>query len=82
MVAIYTGHIEGKSQSQHIAYSLDKGRTWTKYKGNPVLDLGTKEFRDPKVFWYAPGKKWVMAVVLPIDKKIQFYSSQNLKNGR
>lgn len=79
MVAIYTGHIEKKSQSQHIAYSLDKGRSWTKYKGNPVLDLGTKEFRDPKVFWYAPEKKWVMAVVLPIDKKVLFYSSKNLK---
>ncbi len=48
MVAIYTGHIEGKNQSQHLAYSLDKGRTWTKYKGNPVLDLGMKDFRDPR----------------------------------
>ncbi len=79
MVAIYTGHIEQKSQSQHLAYSLDKGRTWTRYKGNPVLDLGTKEFRDPKVFWYEPEKKWVMAVVLPLDRKTQFYSSKDLK---
>ena len=79
MVAIYTGHIEGKSQSQHLAYSLDKGRTWKKYAGNPVLDLGKKDFRDPKVFWYEPGKKWVMAVVLSIEKKAQLYSSSNLK---
>ncbi len=42
MVAIYTGHIEGKNQSQHIAYSIDEGLTWTKYQNNPVLDLGRK----------------------------------------
>lgn len=78
MVAIYTGHQEGLNQSQHIAYSLDKGRTWTKYAKNPVLDLGKKDFRDPKVFWYEPEKKWVMVVVLPIEKKIQFYRSPNL----
>lgn len=78
MVAIYTGHIEGKNQSQHIACSLDDGRTWKKYSANPVLDLGKKDFRDPKVFWYAPHQKWVMAVVLPIEKQVQFYSSKNL----
>lgn len=79
MVAIYTGHIEGVSQSQHLAYSNNNGITWKKYSKNPVLDLGSKEFRDPQVFWYAPQKKWVMSVVLAIDKKIQFYSSDNLK---
>lgn len=78
MVAIYTGHQEGLNQSQHIAYSLDKGRTWTKYAKNPVLDLGKKDFRDPKVFWYEPEKKWVMVVALPLEKKIQFYRSPNL----
>ena len=58
MVAIYTAHIipdssdkENYRQEQHIAYSLDKGRTWTKYAGNPVLDIHKKDFRDPKVFW-------------------------------
>ena len=78
MVAIYTGHIEGKNQSQHLAYSLDDGRTWTKYKANPVLDLGKKDFRDPNVFWYAPDKKWIMAVVLPMERQVQLYSSENL----
>ncbi len=80
MVAIYTGHQEGVNQSQHLAYSLDQGRTWTKYDKNPILDLGKRDFRDPKVFWYAPHKKWVMAVVLPIEKQIQFYSSPDLKS--
>jgi fructan beta-fructosidase len=80
MVAIYTGHQEGLNQSQHLAFSLDKGRTWTKYDKNPILDLGKKDFRDPKVFWYAPDKKWVMVVALPLEKKVQFYRSQNLKD--
>ena len=79
MVAVYTGHIEGKNQSQHIAYSLDDGRTWTKYNANPVLDLGKKDFRDPKVFWYEPHQKWVMAAVWPIERQVKFYTSKNLK---
>jgi fructan beta-fructosidase len=80
MVAIYTGHQEGLNQSQHMAYSVDKGRTWTKYDRNPVLDLGKKDFRDPKVFWYEQDKKWVMVVALPQEKKVQLYRSQNLKD--
>lgn len=80
MVAIYTGHTEGVNQSQHVAYSLDNGLTWTKYKNNPILDLHKKDFRDPKVFWYEPGKYWVMCVMLPVEHLVQFYSSQNLIN--
>jgi fructan beta-fructosidase len=86
MVAIYTAHIipdssnkETYRQEQHIAYSLDKGRTWTKYAGNPVLDIHKKDFRDPKVFWYDKEKEWIMAVVLPHEHVVQFYSSKNLK---
>lgn len=41
MVAIYTADNPEK-QVQCIAYSLDKGRTWTKYKGNPVIDSKAK----------------------------------------
>ncbi|HEV8507285.1 MAG TPA: glycoside hydrolase family 32 protein [Chitinophagaceae bacterium] len=86
MVAIYTAHVTPDSlkkqdsrEEQHIAYSLDKGRTWTKYAGNPVLDLHKKDFRDPKVFWYDKGKKWIMVLVLPFEHIVQFYSSKNLK---
>jgi len=87
MIAVYTAHIIPNSinpdnyrQEQHIAYSLDKGRSWTKYSGNPVLDLQKKDFRDPKVFWHDRDKKWIMAVVLPHEHIVQLYSSQNLKN--
>lgn len=78
MVAIYTGHIENVNQSQHLAYSLDEGTTWTKYTKNPILDLGKKDFRDPKIFWYGPKKYWVMCVSLPLEHQIQFYASTNL----
>jgi len=45
------------NRSQCICYSLDHGRSWTHYPGNPIFERGE---RDPKVFWYAPGKHWVM----------------------
>lgn len=78
LVAIYIGHREG-NQSQYLAYSNDRGRTWTQFAGNPVLDIGSAEFRDPKVFWYEPERKWVMAVVKATEHKVSFYSSRDLK---
>ena len=86
MVAIYTSHShamekEGfeKVETQSIAYSLDEGITWTKYKGNPVLpNPGIRDFRDPKVAWYEPTKKWIMT--LATMDHITFYSSPDLKN--
>lgn len=81
MVAIYTGHGFGK-QTQDIAYSTDRGRTWTKYANNPVLDLGEADFRDPKVFWHKPTSKWVMVVSMAAKKRIRFYGSSNLKEWK
>jgi fructan beta-fructosidase len=86
LVAIFTQHDpQGERrggidfQNQSIAYSLDDGQTWVKYKKNPVLrNPGIKDFRDPKVIWYAPDKKWVMA--LATKDRITFYSSHNLKD--
>jgi fructan beta-fructosidase len=77
LVAIYTGHGLGK-QTQNIAYSNDRGRTWTKYPGNPVLDLGLKEFRDPKVFWYQPTGRWIMLTVLADQHKVRLFASPDL----
>ncbi len=62
LVAIYTAHRNGL-QTQHIAYSNDLGNTWVKYHGNPVLNRNVADFRDPKVFWYAPHRKWIMAKI-------------------
>lgn len=79
MVAIYTGHEPDVKQTQHIAYSLDDGRTWTKYEGNPVLDLNMLDFRDPKVIWHDDTNRWIMVVALPKEYKVHFYASDDLK---
>ncbi|KAB2340200.1 glycoside hydrolase family 32 protein [Actinomadura rudentiformis] len=83
MVAVYTSaYKNGGKQAQSLAYSTDRGRTWTKYEGNPVIDIGSKEFRDPKVQWYAPTKSWLMTVSLSTEHKVQFYSSKDLKDWK
>ncbi|MDW8809134.1 GH32 C-terminal domain-containing protein [Streptomyces scabiei] len=80
MVAIYTRHDKSTGiQSQALAHSTDLGRTWTRYQGNPVIDIGSKDFRDPKVQWYAPTQSWLMTVSLSAEHKVRFYSSKNLK---
>ncbi|MCY9663539.1 GH32 C-terminal domain-containing protein [Paenibacillus alginolyticus] len=80
LVAIFTHFKNGPlSQSQSIAYSSDKGRTWTKYAGNPVIpNPGLKDFRDPKVLWYEPTHSWVM--IVSVDNRVRFYTSPDLKN--
>jgi fructan beta-fructosidase len=86
LVAIYTQHdpVGEKGgtnffQNQSIAYSLDAGKSWIKYPGNPVLRTpGLKDFRDPKVSWYPDQKKWIMT--LAAGDRILFYSSKNLKS--
>jgi fructan beta-fructosidase len=84
LVAIYTSHVhrgnDQLTQHQSIAYSKDKGRTFTRYDKNPVLDIKLKDFRDPKVFWYAPEQKWVMTTVIPDKFKVHLYESKNLKD--
>lgn len=77
MVAIYTS--AGRVQSQSIAYSTDKGRTFTKYEGNPVIpNPGIPDFRDPKVFWHNESNQWIMS--LATKQTITFYGSANLKS--
>lgn len=80
IVAIYTVHEpHKKKQSQYVAYSNDGGLSFTNYENNPVIDLNKLDFRDPNVFWYEPGKFWLMTVVLPAEHKAQFYKSSNLR---
>ena len=80
LVALYTSASDNHGQIQCMAYSTDNGRTFTKYEKNPVLTPfdGLKDFRDPKVFWYEPEKKWVM--IVSADKEMRFYASHNLKD--
>jgi beta-fructofuranosidase/levanase len=69
-----------KIQSQHLAYSLDRGRNYVPYAGNPIIDIGSKEFRDPNVFWHEPTKRWVMLVVAALEQQVWFYTSADFKN--
>ncbi len=77
LVAVYTGHGHGL-QTQNLAYSNDNGRTWTKYAGNPVLDIGSAEFRDPKLIWHEATQKWVLVTVLAQEFKVRFWGSKDL----
>jgi len=86
LIAIYTQHnMPGEKagrtdfQNQSIAFSLDEGKTWTKYVGNPVLKTpNLKDFRDPKVIWHEPTQKWIMS--LAVADHVELYSSPNLMN--
>lgn len=80
LVAIFTGHSGDKRETQNLAYSNDRGRTWTKYPGNPVIDLQLRDFRDPKVFWHESSRKWVMVAALPREHKVRFFGSSDLKH--
>ena len=55
IIAIYTSTGRGEC----LQASYDNGRTFIDYEGNPILK---HDGRDPKVFWYEPGKHWVMVV--------------------
>ena len=79
LIAIYTSNVENGLQHQSLAYSLD-GIHFENYSNNPILNIQSKEFRDPKVFWHYPTKKWILIVSKPDLHKVQFYSSTNLKN--
>ncbi|MCE9682524.1 glycoside hydrolase family 32 protein [Halomonas alkalisoli] len=83
LLAFYTEHrvLSGEpdrfDQAQCLAYSRDRGRSWQKYAGNPILaSHGIQDFRDPKVLWHAPSCRWVMA--LACGQTIRFYVSENL----
>jgi fructan beta-fructosidase len=85
VVAIFTYHNADREREKHddfqtqgIAYSLDKGRTWKKYEKNPVVpNPQIRDFRDPKVSWNEKAKQWVMT--LAVKDHIEFYGSPNLK---
>ena len=86
LVAVFTHHNmagekAGRSdfQYQSIAYSNDRGRTWTKHAGNPVIPNpgNIRDFRDPKVIWDASSNQWVL--VLAAGDHVKLYGSPDLK---
>jgi fructan beta-fructosidase len=89
MVAMYTIHDMARERAnrqdvemQGIAYSLDRGRTWTKYAGNPVIENHAlkRDFRDPKLFWHEPSRQWV--TTLAVGDHAELWGSPDLKQWR
>jgi len=79
LLAFFTAFDAARSiQSQHLAYSHDRGRTFAHYAGNPIIDLDHADFRDPKVFYHADSAAWIMVVALAKDHVVQFYRSDDL----
>lgn len=79
VVAMYTAN-GPDDQNQAIAYSFNDGYTWEYYSGNPVLAIGSTQFRDPKVIWHAPTATWVMVLAFAHDFTVGIYTSPNLLN--
>lgn len=81
LVVFYTAD-RADAERQCMAYSLDEGKTFTKYAGNPVVESHEKwqshDTRDPKVFWHKESGHWVM--VLNERDGHSFYTSPNLKD--
>ncbi len=77
IVLIYTS--AGSTFGQSLTYSNDRGRTWTKYEGNPVIEEIVNANRDPKVFWHEPTGKWVM-VLYVVQGLAHFFTSDDLKS--
>lgn len=84
IVVAYTADSKTLGESQCIAFSNDRGRTFTKYENNPVLPsikrFGTGSERDPKIFWYAPNNNWVMVLFEGLGLSI--YTSDDLKEWK
>ena len=79
LVLVYTAF--GDATVQCLAASTD-GRQFAKFSGNPVVGQISNGNRDPKVRWYAPGKKWIMCLYVGLNNtnSIYFLSSPNLKD--
>ena len=91
LVALYTAagntspESKGQPDTQCLAFSNDRGRSWTKYDGNPVLANIAPGNRDPRIFWHARDKHWVMALYVceqgetGVIHAVHFFSSTDLK---
>ena len=69
----------GNPASQALAYSLDSGKTLTKYEGNPTLPHIVGGNRDPKIFWYEPTQRWIVALYLD-GEDYALFESKDLKS--
>jgi fructan beta-fructosidase len=78
MVAAFTHHLDGLER-QSLAFSTDRGLTWQKFAGNPVLESGERDFRDPKLLRHVVGGVAAWAMALAVGQRIEFYRSVDLR---
>jgi len=82
VVACYTAVDQSGIQAQALAVSRDEGATWERFEGNPVLDRGSHDFRDPKVVDTSAvpgGAPWTMVAVEANDHELHVYTSHDLR---
>lgn len=79
LIALYTRMDEKNQSDQRLAYSTDRGRTWTKYDKSVLPHIHGIN-RDPKVIWHEPTKRWVMALYLDRRSHFTLFTSPNLKD--
>lgn len=73
LIALYTS-ASSRGQAQALASSTDGGYRWE--KRGIVLDRGTSDFRDPKVFRHQD--RWIMVAVEAVDRQVHLFHSSNL----
>ncbi len=69
----------GEPASQALAYSLDDGKTFVKYSGNPTLPHIVGGNRDPKIFWHDETSRWIVALYLD-GEDYALFASKDLKS--
>jgi levanase/fructan beta-fructosidase len=75
LVAAYTSLERSTlAQRQAMAWSIDGGLTWRKH--GVVLDIGSTDFRDPRLLRH--GDRWVMLVARSLEDAVAVYSSPDL----
>ncbi len=79
LVAMFTYAGAQNFQCQGIAYSKDKGRTWTMVEEPVLYTDGEQAFRDPKVFWHEESGKWIAIIA---GGQVRIYSSPDLQNWK
>ena len=81
-VAIYTMHNKSTGiESQGISSSTDTDfKYFNYYNSNPIISSSSNDFRDPQVFWDKQRNRWAMVIARPGQRKIEIYSSTDLKN--
>lgn len=77
LTVCYTYNHPEKGQRQALARSYDGGLTFEKL-GVVLTEPELRDFRDPKLFWYAPMDRWVM--VLSAGDHIRIYTSRDKKS--